>query len=241
MAPSSSVLPYFTIFEERSTSYTGKSPNPLVDLPLSTDVILDGIEAVIVSHLHSDHFDSVAQALVPKHLPLYCQPVNEATIRSKDFENVTPVNTSVTRAGVQITRTGGHHGFGEVGQLMGEVSGFVFKAEGEPTIYWAGDTVLCAEVEAAIAQFQPEIIITHSCGATWPDSAGVRQLIVMDAAQTVAVCHLALAATVIATHMEAPDHATVSRADLRAYAQQGGITSTQLAIPADGELWKPHR
>ncbi len=35
--------------------------------------------------------------------------------------------------------------------------------------------------------------------------------------------------------MEALDHATVSRADLRAYARANGISSDQLLIPADGE------
>ncbi|MGY3387724.1 hypothetical protein ACVWW6_000315 [Bradyrhizobium sp. USDA 3311] len=35
-------------------SIAGRSPNPLVELPVSTDQALDGVELVIVSHLHSD-------------------------------------------------------------------------------------------------------------------------------------------------------------------------------------------
>ncbi len=80
-------------------------------------------------------------------------------------------------------------------------------------------------------QSKPDIIITHSCGARF----GEHDPIVMDAAQTVAVCRAAPEATVIATHMEAVDHATVSRADLRAYAADAGIVDSQLLIPADGE------
>jgi L-ascorbate metabolism protein UlaG (beta-lactamase superfamily) len=216
-------------------SFTGKSPNPMVDLPIPPERILDGVQLVIVSHLHSDHFDSVAHELVPKTLPLLCQPENETFIREKDFQNVTPVVESLDWNGIHTTRTGGHHGMGEVETMMGTVSGFVLQSGGEPTLYWAGDTILCDEVRDAIAQFQPDIIITHSCGAMWPDSAGERHLIVMDAVQTIDVCRLAPNSVIIATHMEALDHATVSRVELRAEAERTGINGQYLRIPADGE------
>jgi L-ascorbate metabolism protein UlaG (beta-lactamase superfamily) len=216
-------------------SYTGKSPNPMVDLPLSTDDILRGVELVIVSHLHSDHFDKVAHELVPKDLPLLCQPGNEDNIREKGFRNVTPITDATTWGGITITRTDGHHGTGEVEGIMGRVSGFVFQAQNEPTLYWAGDTIFCAEVQAAIQRFDPAIIVTHSCGATWPDSQGQRSLIVMDAAQTIEVCNSAPTARVIATHMETLDHATVSRADLHTAAAQANLDTSRLLIPADGE------
>jgi L-ascorbate metabolism protein UlaG (beta-lactamase superfamily) len=114
---------------------------------------------------------------------------------------------------------------------MGPASGFIFQAEHEPTVYWAGDTIWNDAVAENIARTQPQIIVTHSCGATW----GEHVLIVMDAAQTVAVCRAAARSTVIATHMDALDHATVSRADLRRYATAHGILPEQLLIPADGE------
>ena len=77
---------------------------------------------------------------------------------------------------------------------------------------------------------KPDIIVTHSCGARWDGD-----LIVMDEAQTITVCKAAPSARVIATHMEALDHATVSRADLRRAADATGIAATRLLIPEDGE------
>jgi hypothetical protein len=100
-----------------------------------------------------------------------------------------------------------------------------------PTIYWAGDTILTDTISELIGRTQPEIIITHSCGAKWGEGV----LIVMDAEQTVAVCRAAPRSVVIATHMESLDHATISRSDLRQYAQAQGITPEQLRIPLDGE------
>ncbi|HEX3053691.1 MAG TPA: MBL fold metallo-hydrolase [Aggregatilineaceae bacterium] len=217
-------------------SYTGKSPNPLVDLPLAVDEILRDVEAVVVSHLHSDHFDPAAQAVVPKHLPLFCQPDNAPVIQEYGFQQVIPIVDRCDWNGITIRRVNGHHGLGEVEESMGTVSGFVFQASGEPTIYWAGDTVLCDEVRATITTVQPDMVIVHASGATWPVSSGERVLIVMDAAQTVQVCQLADPSTVIAVHMESLDHGTVSRADLRTAAVQAGISPAKLRIPADGEV-----
>ena len=57
----------------------------------------------------------------------------------------------------------------------------------------------------------------------------------MDAVQTIECCVVS-EAIVVATHMEALDHATVSRADLRNAAQAAGVSDDRLRIPLDGEL-----
>lgn len=167
---------------------------------------------------------------VPKHLPLFCQPGDEATIREAGFTNVTPLTGSATWEGLTLTRREGSHGLGPVVELMGSVMGFSLEAAGEPSIYWAGDTVLYPPVAAVIGDTKPDIIITHSCGARWDGD-----LIVMDALETVAVCEAAPDAIVIATHMEALDHATITRQDLRHAAMEQGIAPSRLMIPADGE------
>ncbi|GAB4214499.1 MAG: MBL fold metallo-hydrolase [Roseiflexaceae bacterium] len=213
-------------------SFTGRSANPMVDLPIPLEEVIAGADLLLVSHLHQDHFDAVET--LPRDLPILCQPGDEETIRGQGFRAVTPLGDSTDWRGLRISRTGGQHGTGEVGQFMGQVSGFVLEAPGEPVLYWAGDTIWCAPVQEALERFRPAVVVTHSCGASWPDSAGVRQLILMDAAQTLAVCAAAPQATVVATHMEALDHATVSRAELRAAAEASGIPAARLRIPEDG-------
>lgn len=211
----------------------GQAANPMVELPLPLDAISAGVDALLVSHLHRDHFDAVDG--LPRALLVLCQPGDEARIAERGFTQVQPVIDELLWQGIQINRTGGQHGVGTVGEQMGHVSGFVFRAPGEPTLYWAGDTIHCPVVSAAIAHFQPAVIVTHSSGARWPDEHGERQLIVMDAAQTIAVCTEAPASIVVATHMEALDHATITRAHLRAAADAAGISREQLRIPGDGE------
>lgn len=222
--------PYFAL-KLTLPAYADKSMNPLVDLPMPLNAILEGVQAVIVSHLHTDHFDNLAKRLLPKNLPLFCQPGDDAAIREVGFQDVRVIAERVDWNGVTITRAEGQHGDAETALLMGSVSGFVFEAQDEPTLYWAGDTIWYPPAEQVIAEKQPAVIVTHSCGARWKGS----EPIVMDAEQTIAVCAFAPDSRVVATHMEALDHATVSRADLRQYAEAHGISPQQLLIPADGE------
>ncbi|MES1245029.1 MAG: MBL fold metallo-hydrolase [Acidobacteriota bacterium] len=219
--------PYFAPKHSRP-SFAGRSPNPLVDLPCPPEEILAGAELLIVSHLHSDHYDPEAQHLLPKALPVLCQPGDEETIRSHGFERVTPVVDSVEWQGITITRTPGQHGTypAELAD-MGQVSGFVFQASGEPTVYWTGDTILYEAVLQVIERFRPNVIITHSSGAMWKGSGPI----VMDADQTLAVCKAAPQSLVVAIHLDSLDHGEVSRQDL--HARAAGIS--QLLIPEDGE------
>lgn len=215
-------------------SYTGRSPNPLVGLPCTPEEVIAGIEMVIVSHLHSDHFDSVAQELLPKDVPIFCQPGDEGRIGGKGFGRVTAVSDTTHWQNITIRRTPGRHGSSEaILQAMGNVSGFLFQADGEPTVYWAGDTVWYETVAETITQYRPDVIITHSSGAVWGDA---RELIVMDAAQTVDVCRFAPSSKVVAVHMEALDHGTITRQALRELARQSGVSEQQLLIPDDGQL-----
>jgi L-ascorbate metabolism protein UlaG (beta-lactamase superfamily) len=211
--------------------FAGKSPNPTTDLPCPVEEVVYGIEAILVSHVHTDHFDRAAKELLPKEIPLFCQPSDGERISRKGFQSVRPIEMSYTWEGVTVTRTNGQHGTGDWGEKMGNVSGFVLQAENEPTVFWVGDSIWCEPVEQVVKEFQPDIIITHSGGAKFPDS----DPIIMDADQTIAVCQAAPNAVVVAVHLEALDHCPVTRADLRSMAEKAGVTSQQLVIPVDGE------
>jgi len=222
--------PYFAPKHSRP-SYAGRSPNPLVELPCPPEEIMAGAELLIISHLHSDHYDPEAQRLLPKDLPVLCQPGDEETLRSHGFASVTPVAETLVWQGITLTRTPGQHGTGAEREQMGPVSGFVFQAPGEPTLYWTGDTILYEPVQQTIERFLPDVIVTHSSGALWQGDGPI----VMDAAQTLAVCRAAPAGRIVAIHLDSLDHGEVSREDLRAQARAAGIPDSQLLIPADGE------
>lgn len=213
--------------------FAGRSKNPTADLPVSPQAVIEGVEMILVSHLHPDHFGPMAQALLPKNIPLLCQPRDETAIKEYGFLNVSPLTIEMTWHGMTIKRVLGQHGSSEaVLKEMGLVSGFIFEAADEPTMYWTGDTIWYEAIQENIKQASPDIIITHSGGAVWGD----QELIIMDAEQTVALCQFAPQSTVVAVHLEALDHCLTSRADLRACAREHGVADERLHIPADGEI-----
>lgn len=187
---------------------------------------------VIVSHLHSDHFDKEAQRIIPKDIQIFCEPGDAATIIEQGFTNVKPIQQTLQWENITIRRTPGQHGPEDWAERLGTVSGFIFQADGEPTLYWMGDTIWYDEVRDIVKDVQPDVIVTHSSGAVLGDSAPI----VMDARQTVAVCQSATNAAVIATHLDALDHGTVTRALLRTYAHEKGVSEHRLLIPEDGDM-----
>ncbi|QDX93953.1 MBL fold metallo-hydrolase [Brevibacillus laterosporus] len=203
--------------------------NPLVELPFSLDDMRLP-DYVVVTHLHPDHWDQAAQEFLPTSLPVLCQAGDETTIYSAGFQTVTPIEPATTIGNIQIMRTGGQHGTGEIGQKMGKVSGFVYKAENEPTLYVAGDTIWCEEVQQAIEEHKPDVIIVNAGGAKFV----VGDHITMNEQDVSSCCRFAPKATIIAVHMDTINHCLVTREDLRSHLEQEKLLG-QVMIPEDGE------
>jgi L-ascorbate metabolism protein UlaG (beta-lactamase superfamily) len=204
-------------------------PTPLVDLPSAAEAIVGGLDAVLVTHLHRDHFDDTARALLDHDLPLFCQPQDTERLHADGFVDVRPVFGDATLGELLIARTDGHHGTGEIGERMAPVSGFVLAAPDEPTVYIAGDTILCDEVLAVVAEYTPAVIVVNA-GAAQFDEGGP---IVMDNDDVIALARSAPEARIVAVHFETVSHSTETRADLRSRLAEEGVTN--VAVPEDGE------
>ncbi|MDP9765956.1 MBL fold metallo-hydrolase [Deinococcus enclensis] len=211
-------------------SLAGREENPTAPLPLPAEDAVRGLDGVIVSHLHPDHFDEVAARLLPRDLPLLCRSGDEAFFTGQGFTQVTPLTGPADWLGLTVQPTAGQHGTGPILDRMGEVTGFLLSAPDEPTLYWAGDTILYPPVLDVLRDARPDVVVTHSGGAALMDTP-----IIMDAAQTLDVLRAAPAARVVATHLGALDHCFTTRQDLRAAADAAGIAPERLLIPADNE------
>ena len=213
------------------TYFAGIEDNPTTDLPLPISEVLENVDLILVSHLHQDHFDVQAQKMIEKSIPILCQPGDRENIETHGFTNVMEISSEIEWQKTKIKRTNGQHGTGSWGERLNPVSGFVLQSPGEPTVYWVGDSVWCDEVQHALDEFQPQVIITHSGGAELEDSGPI----IMDAVQTIKVCEAIPTSVVIATHFEALDHCKTSRNTLRFAANEAGIAVDRLRIPGDGE------
>jgi L-ascorbate metabolism protein UlaG (beta-lactamase superfamily) len=179
--------------------------NPLFELPLDSaelGQLIDRLDGVLVTHTHSDHWDQAAVELLPKELRVFCQPEDEEKISRAGFTDVRKIETDVSWQGVQITRTGGKHGTGRIGELMGPVSGFVLRAENEPGCYIAGDTIWCDEVRDALDNYNPDVVVVNAGAAQFLSG----DPITMTAADVLEVCKFSPEARVIAVHMDAINH-----------------------------------
>ena len=222
-------------------TYRSNLRNPLVDLPESPDKVVSGIDAVIVTHTHLDHWDDAAQKALPKDIPLFTQHEEDAQlIRSQGFKNVRVLTDEAEFGGVKITKTGGQHGTDEMyavpalAKPLGEAMGVVFQAPGYKTLYLAGDTIWRKEVDQAIDKYHPEVIVLNAGKAKM---TGFEGAIIMGEEDVLRAAQTAKDAKIVAVHMDAVNHMSLSREELRNYVKKQGIES-RVDIPEDGTSLK---
>jgi L-ascorbate metabolism protein UlaG (beta-lactamase superfamily) len=215
------------------TSTPNQQRNPLVDLPLETNdlaELINSLDAVLVTHTHMDHWDAAAEELLPNDLKVFCQPEDEEKISEAGFTDVHKIEAKTAWEGIDIARTGGRHGTGRIGEMMGPVSGYVISVDDEPKCYIAGDTIWCDEVRDALQQYNPSIVVVNAGAAQFLSG----DPITMTAADVLEVCNSSPSSTVIAVHMEAINHCLLTRGDLRSAAEEAKV-SQRVEIPLEGE------
>ncbi|MGE0029065.1 MAG: MBL fold metallo-hydrolase [Thermoleophilia bacterium] len=208
-------------------------PNPLVELPMPAAEAVAGIEAVLLTHTHVDHLDAAGVTTVPPGVPWFCQPEDVGDLQPIGLQMwPVPAGEAVGWEGLAVSRTGGRHGrTEEVIRGLAPVSGFVVAADGEPTLYVAGDTVWCEEVAEAIGAHDPDVIVVNAGAATFLNGGTVT----MEAADVVAVAEAAPRARVVAVHMESVNHCVETRAALATAVADAGVADRVL-IPSDGDV-----
>lgn len=211
--------------------------NPLVDLPVKPEMILEDVDAVIVTHTHLDHWDDAAQTAISKNIPLFVQnKEDQKVIQLQGFKDVR-VLTQTTFEGIKLTKIGGQHGTDAMYRIpklkagLGEAMGVVFEADGHETVYVAGDTIWHPEVDQAIQSFKPDVIVLNTGNAL---VNGFKESIIMGREDTHRATQKAPNAKVVAVHMDAINHMSVTRVQLAEYVKDTGVQDKVL-IPADGE------
>ena len=190
--------------------------NPTVPLPFPAEEVVSGLDAVIVTHRHRDHLDARGEELLPRDVPVFCQPEDEEALRELGLD-ARPVADELEWDGLRIVRTPAQHGFGEIAEALGPVSGFVLD-----DLYLAGDTVWYDGVAETIERHEPRVAVVHAAGACFLDGG----LIVMGVDDVREV--VARVPVVVAVHLEALNHCFLRRDDVRE-------ALPTVLVPEDGE------
>lgn len=225
-------------YEGFEGSYRSYLRNPLVDLPIKIEEVLSDVDAVIVTHTHLDHWDDAAQKAIPKNIPLFVQNESDKKlIESQGFHDVRVLSETVFQ-NVKLTKTGGQHGtdemysIQEVRDALGEAMGIVFEEQGHPTIYVAGDTIWRPEVDETIETFNPSVIVLNIGNALLD---GFEESIIMGKEDAYRATQKSPNAKIVATHLDAINHMSLTREDLAEYVKEKKIEE-QVIIPLDGEV-----
>ncbi|WP_447910376.1 MBL fold metallo-hydrolase [Brevundimonas bullata] len=220
-------------------TFHSEQRNPLVDLPMTTEEVMAGVDAVIVTHTHLDHWDGGEHEFVRKDIPLFVQhEADAAMVRGQGYTDVRILGVNTDFKGVNLTKVGGQHGNDAMYANealkagLGEAMGVVFQAPRSPTVYFAGDTIWHSEVDQSLAKFAPDVIVLNTGEARMKGFTGS---IIMSKDDVLHAVQAAPRATIVAVHMDAINHMTLSRADLRDYVAQNGIEE-RVRIPTDGEI-----
>ncbi|TFV08656.1 MBL fold metallo-hydrolase [Bacillus stratosphericus] len=206
--------------------------NPIVELPVNID--LDSLlhpDAVLLSHLHVDHFDDEAKRKLAQDQQIYTQSEKDRKeVEEAGFQHVTCIEDEMDICGVHIKRTGGQHGTGETAKRMGKVSGFVFSHPDEPTLYIAGDTIWCDEPKEVVNTSKPDVIVVNSGAAQFLEG----DPITMTKEEILDIHRSQPKAQIVVCHLEAVNHCLLTRAALEAYVQEHHADQA-IFVPQDGE------
>jgi len=215
---------------------------PKVDLPVTVAEVLDA-DAIILTHLHPDHWDDAARNLVPRDMPIFTQNEADAkTVRQDGFTNVEVLtDTGVTFNGTKIHKTIGQHGTDAMYQVppladvLGKTMGLVFQRPDYKTLYVVGDTIWNQTVEDTLTRYKPDAVILNTGYAkvdNFDDS------IIMGQEDLYRAYQFSPKAKIIGVHMDNVNHAMLTKAELRRFIEEKHLDKQRALVPNDGQYYK---
>jgi L-ascorbate metabolism protein UlaG (beta-lactamase superfamily) len=128
---------------------------------------LPALDAVLLSHLHADHFDRVARASLDRRVPIVTTPQAADKLERTGFAGTVPLAPWATHELVRgndrlrVTATPGTHGPGIVGRLLPPVMGSVVELEHDGATvlrFWiTGDTLFRPQMAAEVSARFPDL------------------------------------------------------------------------------------
>lgn len=214
----------------------GLTTKRLLDPALELDE-LPPIDLVLLSHLHGDHFDQVAEARLDRDLPIVTTPHAARGLQRRGFRRAVALapweKLSVVKPPVRlaITATPGRHGPRPAAWLLPPVMGSVLElgpaaAPVGLRLWISGDTLVTSALQELPRRWPGiDLALLHLGGTR---VLGV--LVTMDAAQGVEAVQIVQPRQVVPIHTDDYDVFTSSLQDFLSAARAAGLGERVIAL-----------
>jgi L-ascorbate metabolism protein UlaG (beta-lactamase superfamily) len=207
---------------------------------------LPPLDAVVLSHLHGDHFDRRARRGLDKDVPVVTTKHAKRWLRRWGFRHALALDTwqswSTRRddgSRLRVSSLPGKHAFGPLGAMLPPVMGSLIEiadADGRTyRIYVTGDT-LVHDALREITRRHPDIDlgVLHLGG-----TRVLGQTVTMDGAQGVELLELVPVPHAVPIHYDDYGVFTSPVGDFTAAAQRRGTAAQIHVVPRGGEIALP--
>jgi L-ascorbate metabolism protein UlaG (beta-lactamase superfamily) len=192
---------------------------------------LPALDAVVLSHMHGDHWDRVARNALPKDTRIVTTPAAARALERQRFANSEPLQTwQSTRlqkdgASLQITALPGRHARGAVRHLLPPVMGSMLEyrlPDGATALrmYITGDTLLVDDLRLIPPRYPSiDVAVLHLGGTTLPGGF----VVTMDGREGAELVELVRPRTAVPVHYDDYGVFKSSLADFRAEVERRGL------------------
>lgn len=149
--------------------------------PAIAESELGEVDAVLLSHDgHADNLDDAGRQLLPSVPVVLTTPGARKRLAAPNVRGLAPWATTLLsapgRPTIEITATPGRHGPPLSKALVGEVTGFALRREGEEqTAVWvSGDTVMYEGLREVARRLSVDVAVIHIGGVRFPTTGPIR-------------------------------------------------------------------